>query len=168
MLFNRNMHLGWLASISQDTKAPVAQDQTLVTLTTNLNQFGWLGDAAPQGIYFDWASNVNNLGVLGRRFVVARDTTHEEFSLEEVPTEAIGFRLQARTVDTALVDYLQVTSQDSDSVFKNSCLEEDGGLVFCFSIDPDNNWSSTCLGGKFHICIDFCTNGTGTIAPPRW
>lgn len=160
--WNYYTQLDWLVQTSLLAKPLFAKDSTPVDLTIDLDQDFLVEESTNEGLYFEWASNVNNLGLLGRRHVVARDTSHDVVSFDQVPTDVIGFRLQARTYDSALVDAVGIAHQIGGGTFKNLSFGEDGGKGFCFSIDPEDDFgvfSSRCYEGKSFLCIDFCTDG---------
>ena len=108
---------------------------------------------------------MNGMGVLGRCHVVGGQAAPEEYEtytpdttdFSRVPTDVIGFRLSARTHDAALVDRLDIKTNDGQ-IFKNLSFGRDDHDAFCFSVVPERHWYE-CLGGKSHLCIDFCTNG---------
>ena len=163
--FNKNDHLDWLDRTARITKPTLEQVQTSVTLTIDQEHSWVVDELSGQGIFFEWAANVNDMGVLGRRHVVGSKAAPEEYEtytpdttdFSRVPTDVIGFRLSARTHDAALVDRLDIKTNDGQ-IFKNLSFGRDDHDAFCFSVVPERDWYQ-CLGGKSHLCIDFCTNG---------
>ena len=98
--FNKNDHLDWLDRTARITKPTLEQVQTSVTLTIDQEHSWVVGTTtSAQGIFFEWAANVNDMGVLGRRHVVGGQAAPGEYEtytpdttdFSRVPTDVIDF-----------------------------------------------------------------------------
>mmetsp|Transcript_9784 Transcript_9784/g.17660 ORF Transcript_9784/g.17660 Transcript_9784/m.17660 type:complete len:548 (-) Transcript_9784:307-1950(-) len=154
--YYKSTHLDWLAATAKSTKPPLDEDERRVTLQMDLDHRWKFRETAPQGIFFEWAAAVNSRGVLGRRWIVAEGTTSARKTFSQVPTDVVGFRLTARTINAAFLD--QVHVKEGRRVFENLSFGDNNNRGFCFSRNPSRDWSD-CEGNISRTCIDFCTNG---------
>lgn len=154
--YYRGTNLDWLDTTARATKPHLDEDEKSVTLEMDLDHWRLLGETASDGIFFEWAASVNSRGTLGRRWIVAEDTTSVTKEFDRVPKDVVGFRLTARTYDAAFIDQIHV--KDGGSTFKYLSFDRNNYDGFCLSRDPERDWTR-CHGDKSYKCIDFCTNG---------